>query len=110
MDKSLGNTFTYSKRNSLAPPVSNIEGPLNVYIWDMDETLILLKSLLDGTYGIAIGSKDVQKGMEIGKHWENRILQVCDEIFFYEQVRFILISLVLVFIFLGLLWVYLEFC
>ncbi|CAA6669689.1 unnamed protein product [Spirodela intermedia] len=53
----------------------------------MDETLILLKSLLEGTYGVAIGLKDVQKGREIGKHWENRILQVCDDMFFYEQVE-----------------------
>lgn len=60
---------------------------LNVYIWDMDETIILLKSLLNGTYAMAFnGSKDVQKGIEIGKRWETRILQACDEFFFYEQV------------------------
>lgn len=58
-----------------------------VYIWDMDETLILLKSLLDGTYaGVFNGLKDPREGFEIGKHWENHILQVCDEFFFYEEV------------------------
>ncbi|XP_058085930.1 eyes absent homolog isoform X2 [Magnolia sinica] len=62
------------------------EQKTNVYIWDMDETLILLKSLLNGTYAASFnGSKDVQKGIEIGKRWENHILQVCDEFFFYEQ-------------------------
>ncbi|CAO2819587.1 unnamed protein product [Amaranthus hypochondriacus] len=59
-----------------------------VYIWDMDETLILLKSLLDGTYAAAFsGVKDVQKGVDIGKMWEKYILDVCDEYFFYEQIE-----------------------
>lgn len=53
----------------------------------MDETLILLKSLITGTYAKAFnGSKDVQKGIEIGKTWENQILRICDDYFFYEQV------------------------
>ncbi|KAF3789293.1 Eyes absent-like protein 4 [Nymphaea thermarum] len=59
-----------------------------IYVWDMDETLILLKSLLNGTYGEAFnGSKDIQKGMELGKCWEKHILHVCDSFFFYEQVE-----------------------
>lgn len=54
----------------------------------MDETLILLKSLLDGTYAQAFGgTKDSRKGIEIGKLWEKLILQVCDEHFFYEQIE-----------------------
>lgn len=58
-----------------------------VYIWDMDETLILLKSLLNGTYAAAFnGLKDVHKGIEIGRAWEDLILRVCDEFFFYQQV------------------------
>ncbi|PKU60747.1 eyes absent homolog isoform X1 [Dendrobium catenatum] len=62
--------------------------PTNVYIWDMDETLILLKSLLNGAYMQAFGgSKDSSKGLEIGKRWEKQILQVCDDHFFYEQIE-----------------------
>lgn len=62
---------------------------MNVYIWDMDETLILLKSLLDGTYAEAFnGLKNVRNGVDIGKMWETHILKVCDAYFFYEQVRF----------------------
>ncbi|XP_077244940.1 protein phosphatase EYA-like [Tasmannia lanceolata] len=61
---------------------------INVYIWDMDETLILLKSLLNGTYAVAFnGLKDLQKGIEIGKCWEKHILQVCDDFFLYEQIE-----------------------
>ena len=53
----------------------------------MDETLILLKSLLNRTYAEAFtGSKDAQKGVEIGKMWEKHILQISDDFFFYEQV------------------------
>lgn len=60
---------------------------IRVYVWDMDETLILLKSLLNGTYADAFtGSKDIQKGEEIGKMWETLILDLCDHHFFYEQV------------------------
>lgn len=58
-----------------------------VYIWDMDETLILLKSLLNGTYANGFsGSKDVKKGLEIGEMWEKLILDLCDGYFFYDQV------------------------
>ncbi|XP_006294519.2 eyes absent homolog 4 [Capsella rubella] len=63
-------------------------GLVNVYIWDMDETLILLRSLLNGTYAESFnGSKDVKRGLEIGKKWEDHILQICDDFFFYEQVE-----------------------
>ena len=66
---------------------STMDRRLDVYVWDMDETLILLKSLLNGTYAEAFnGSKDLQKGLEIGKMWEKHILDLCDGYFFYEQV------------------------
>ncbi|KAM3196627.1 hypothetical protein ACQJBY_072365 [Aegilops geniculata] len=62
--------------------------PINVYVWDLDETLILLKSLLDGSFaGHFEGLKDHEKGTEIGKRWENIILELCDEHFFYEEIE-----------------------
>nr|ACU17702.1 unknown [Glycine max] len=61
---------------------------LDVYVWDMDETLVLLNSLLKSSYAEAFnGLKDVQKGVEIGRTWENLILQICDDYFFYEQIE-----------------------
>lgn len=61
--------------------------PMTIYVWDMDETLILLKSLLDGKYaGVFNGMKDARKGVEIGKQWEKHILNICDECFFYKEV------------------------
>lgn len=66
-------------------------GPVNVYVWDMDETLILLRSLLNGTYAESFnGSKDVKRGVEIGRMWEKHILKICDDFFFYEQVSLFL--------------------
>lgn len=87
MDNALGGGSVLY-HNAIAPSV--VEEPLQtiVYIWDMDETLILLKSLLDGTYANASnGKKDPRKGTEIGKYWEDHILQVCDKYFFYEQIE-----------------------
>lgn len=66
---------------------NNMDQKIYVYIWDMDETLILLKSLLNGTYAETFnGLKDVKEGVELGKMWENYILDLCDSHFFYEQV------------------------
>jgi eyes absent family protein 2 len=68
--------------------IDNIHPRLDVYVWDMDETLILLNSLLKSSYAEAFnGLKDVQKGVELGKMWENLILKVCDDHFFYEQIE-----------------------
>ena len=79
------NANTSQKLEALASD----DGPVNVYIWDMDETLILLRSLLNGTYAESFnGSKDVKRGVEIGEMWEKHILKICDNCFFYEQVSF----------------------
>ncbi|KAL9249690.1 Eyes absent-like protein [Drosera capensis] len=59
-----------------------------VYIWDLDETLILVKSLMDGSYAEAFnGVKDVEKSFRYGKMWERYILDVSDRYFFYEQIE-----------------------
>ncbi|CAI8609440.1 unnamed protein product [Vicia faba] len=61
---------------------------LDVYVWDMDETLILLNSLLKSSYAESFnGLKDVRKGVELGRMWENLILQLCDDNFFYGQIE-----------------------
>lgn len=65
-----------------------VQPRLDVYVWDMDETLVLLNSLLKSTYAEAFnGLKEVRKGVEIGRMWENLILQICDDHFFYEQIE-----------------------
>ncbi|XP_022145451.1 eyes absent homolog 2 [Momordica charantia] len=77
-----------SDQSSKGIAKSTKDQKLNVYVWDMDETIILLKSLLNGTYAEALGgSKDVKKGKELGKMWEKQILDLCDHHFFYEQIE-----------------------
>ncbi|XP_043715281.1 eyes absent homolog [Telopea speciosissima] len=88
MAKSLDDTSINPIEKVEVVAKSTMDQKMNVYIWDMDETLILLKSLLNGTYADAFnGSKDIQKGIEIGKMWEEHILRVCDAYFFYEQIE-----------------------
>nr|XP_024368717.1 developmental protein eyes absent-like [Physcomitrium patens] len=61
---------------------------LTVFVWDMDETLIIFQTLLDGRYvGLFDGYKDCQKATHLGRRWEQLILEVCDEYFFYQQVE-----------------------
>lgn len=80
-------SFLYGKKHSAVKSDSLVYEKRTIYIWDMDETLILLQSLLNGTYGGAFnGSKDIKRGFELGKCWAKHILQVCDNFFFYEQV------------------------
>lgn len=68
---------------------NSVHPRLDVFVWDMDETLVLLNSLLKSSYAEAFnGLKDVKKGLEIGRAWENLILKICDNYFFYEQVKF----------------------
>ncbi|XP_057978537.1 eyes absent homolog isoform X2 [Malania oleifera] len=88
MDDLIGGNSTVSVQKTEVSAKKSIDRKMNVYIWDMDETLVLLKSLLNGTYAEAFnGVKDVQKGVEVGKMWEKHILQVCDDYFFYEQIE-----------------------
>lgn len=101
MDELMSGNSTIPNQKMKASAKKTLDPITNVYIWDMDETLILLKSLLNGTYAETFnGLKDVQKGVEIGKMWEKYILQVADDIFFYEQV-----SLMYVLNILPSLWV-----
>lgn len=61
-------------------------GP-TVFVWDLDETLIIFQTLLDGRYvELFDGFKDSHKATLLGRRWERLILEVCDDYFFYNQV------------------------
>lgn len=78
---------------------------LTVFVWDMDETLIIFQTLLDGRYvGLFDGYKDCQKATHLGRRWEQLILEVCDEYFFYQQV----LSSHIVYLFIYLFLLVLE--
>jgi len=62
-------------------------GP-TVFIWDLDETLIIFQTLLDGRYvELFDGFKDSHKATLLGRRWERLILEVCDDYFFYNLVK-----------------------
>lgn len=58
------------------------------YVWDLDETLIIFQTLRSGRYAaLYTDSKDPTEACELGKRWESLILDICDDYFFYKQVR-----------------------
>lgn len=62
------------------------KGP-TVFVWDLDETLIIFQTLLDGRYvELFDGFKDSQKATLLGRRWERLILEVCDDYFYYNHV------------------------
>lgn len=68
-------------------PTATGKGP-TVFVWDMDETLIVFQTLLDGQYvELFDGSKDSHKATQLGRRWERLVLEVCDEYFFYQQTE-----------------------
>ncbi|KAG0586287.1 hypothetical protein KC19_2G079200 [Ceratodon purpureus] len=63
------------------------KGP-TVFVWDLDETLIIFQTLLDGRYvELFDGFKDTHKATLLGRRWETLILEVCDDYFFYNHVE-----------------------
>lgn len=58
-----------------------------VFVWDLDETLIIFQTLSDGRYAALFdGVKDSHTAIMLGQRWERLILEICDEHFFYKQV------------------------
>ncbi len=59
-----------------------------VFVWDLDETLIIFQTLSNGQYAkLFSGFKDPWEGTMLGHRWEQLILEVCDDYFFYKQVK-----------------------
>ncbi|CAM6064517.1 unnamed protein product, partial [Sphagnum tenellum] len=59
-----------------------------VFVWDLDETLIIFQTLSNGQYAkLFSGFKDPWEGTMLGHRWEQLILEVCDDYFFYKQVE-----------------------
>ncbi|XP_024026518.1 eyes absent homolog 4 [Morus notabilis] len=84
----MGESTSITEQRAKGLAENSLDQKINVYIWDMDETLILLKSLLNETYAEAFnGSKNVQEGVKIGKMWEKLILDLCDNHFYYEEIE-----------------------
>jgi hypothetical protein len=71
---------------STSGKATDMRGP-TVFVWDLDETLIIFQTLLNGQFaGLFDGFKDSHKAMSLGRRWERLILEVCDDYFNYKQV------------------------
>ena len=69
------------------------EGPLNslsrvIFVWDLDETLIVFQSLLTGKFvSESPFPRDEDYGKRIGEAWSELILEISDNKMFFSQVR-----------------------
>ena len=72
-------------------------GRTAVIVWDLDETLIIFNSLLNGKFvqakaeweGKLAGNveSEEEEGRRLGEQWERMILTLCDDCFEFDQVR-----------------------
>jgi hypothetical protein len=60
-----------------------------VFVWDLDESLILLHSLVSGSYAAACGEEaaDRQQLAGLARQMQRLVLQLADDKLFFQQVR-----------------------
>jgi hypothetical protein len=60
-----------------------------VFVWDLDESLILLHSLVSGKYAAACGEQaaDGQQLAGLAQQMQRLVLQLADDHLFFKQVR-----------------------
>lgn len=59
-----------------------------VIIWDLDETLLTFNSLLTGAFALATRQPEAADRLRLlGARWERAILSMCDDRFFFGEVR-----------------------
>ncbi|XP_063707774.1 developmental protein eyes absent [Culicoides brevitarsis] len=63
-----------------------VKQPERVFIWDLDETLIIFHSLLTGTYGNKYG-KEPNQIIQLGYRMEEMIFNLADTNFFFNDVE-----------------------
>ena len=85
------------KRRLTSPDALKTEerpGPRVVFVWDLDETLIIFQSLLTGKYAELEGldEKRKEEGLKLGERWERLILDISDSAMCFEQVTFVFTS------------------
>nr|SVE92913.1 EOG090X0398 [Moina brachiata] len=83
-----GGSRSARNRNRRAPnpspdPESNLD---RVFIWDLDETIIIFHSLMTGSYAARYG-KDVQSSIQLGAAMEELIFNLSDTHFFFNDLE-----------------------
>uniref|UniRef100_A0A8D8R7J3 Eyes absent homolog n=2 Tax=Cacopsylla melanoneura TaxID=428564 RepID=A0A8D8R7J3_9HEMI len=85
-----GNTSVPLNPNQCPPsPTSTIGGHQikeRVFIWDLDETIIIFHSLLTGSYASKHG-KTIQDVVHLGQKMEELIYGIADNHFFFNEVE-----------------------
>ena len=61
--------------------------PKRVVVWDLDETLVLFHSLINQEYARANPCCPGVEAHALGEKWQDAILDLADEQFFYREVR-----------------------
>lgn len=72
--------------NSETPLADNVKTPERVFIWDLDETIIIFHSLLTGSYAKTY-SKDPHQLVQLGYRMEELIFNMADTHFFFNDVE-----------------------
>ncbi|XP_032523793.1 eyes absent homolog 2 isoform X3 [Danaus plexippus] len=76
------------RRNTSSSPAQHVPEPATdrVFIWDLDETIIIFHSLLTGTYATKY-NKDTQQIVQLGYRMEEMIFSLADTHFFFNDVE-----------------------
>ncbi|CAB3229811.1 unnamed protein product [Arctia plantaginis] len=76
------------RRNTSSSPAQHVPEPATdrVFIWDLDETIIIFHSLLTGTYATKY-NKDTQQIVQLGFRMEEMIFSLADTHFFFNDVE-----------------------
>ncbi|XP_052122964.1 eyes absent homolog 2 isoform X3 [Frankliniella occidentalis] len=74
------------RRHNPSPPASETQLE-RVFIWDLDETIIIFHTLITGDYGVQYG-KDLPTLKELGVRMEEMIFNLADIHFFFNDLEF----------------------
>ncbi|VVC86413.1 unnamed protein product [Leptidea sinapis] len=76
------------RRNTSSSPAQHVPEPSTerVFVWDLDETIIIFHSLLTGTYATKY-NKDTQHIIQLGFRMEEMIFSLADTHFFFNDVE-----------------------
>ncbi|XP_071483725.1 protein phosphatase EYA1-like isoform X2 [Diadema antillarum] len=73
-----------SRRNNPSPPPE--DGLERVFVWDLDETIIIFHSLLTGSYATRFG-KDAPAAVSLGLRMEEMIFNLADMHLFFNDLE-----------------------
>jgi eyes absent family protein 1 len=74
------------RRTNTVSPTTPESSTDRVFIWDLDETIIIFHSLLTGTYA-AKYQKDAQSVVQLGLKMEEMVFNLADAHFFFNDIE-----------------------